>query len=863
MRSARAILEVAVRSSAVGEDGDDAAFAGAQDTYLNISGADAVARHVQRNFASGFNVRALEYRLSQIDKEVAERGTPLAEALDKFDFDNIAVSVSIQKMIKSEQAGTAFSIDPASGLPGVVSIDANFGYGESVVGGRVTPDNFLITDDGKLIVKTLGEKKLAVVDRAGGGTVEVELDDQRAHEWSLTDEQVRQIADMVRAVAKHYRKYVDTEFAIDRTGPYLVQARPETKHNEEPPGVIHLERFEVPDKAARATRAVLEGDGASKGAAVGTVRFVDNIHDPEVLARFAPGDILAAERTDPDFLPLFKRASAILADVGGRTSHAAITSRELNIPAVIGIGDVESLRALDGQTVTVDGSRGAAYPGALELAKAGQHIDTNELAKVKTKTAVGLILADLDQAKALHALARLPDFKVGLLRAEFVLGAIGVHYQALKAYDHGVLEEAAWRVGRGEPSDAAGSADDERTQLLRATMEGVRDQPPEAAARQLLELKAELDARLKKSGFTSGHEFYVEMLSQRIALFAHVFAGRDVIYRTTDYKSNEYQGLLGGALFEEKESNPMLGYRGVSRSIDPWELEAFRKARDEYGATNLHIMFPFVRTEDEIVSTVAVARARGVKSGDKGLKVFVMAEIPSVAALPKSFLRHVDGFSIGSNDLTQGMLMTDRDSARLQRTYDEEEPSVVQGMLAIIFSAIAEGKEAGFCGQGVSNSEFIAAMVSVAGITSASATPDVFVKVKRLVADIESRGIGVAQLGEWMNQHKRARMHEALDGLRASGLFGARAPGPESSPEEAYAFVQRALIRAHREAASTVPATHARGRQRLLELSKASKAVIGANNDWREVVDNALHTAGFDSAEAYDRALAAARRRHG
>jgi pyruvate,water dikinase len=368
-------------------------------------------------------------------------------------------------------------------------------------------------------------------------------------------------------------------------------------------------------------------------------------------------------------------------------------------------------------------------------------------------------------------------------------------------------------------------------------------------------VRSDLLKRLERSGYTSGREFYVENLSQKIALLALAFDGRDVVYRTTDYKSNEYAGLLGGGLFETPESNPMIGWRGVSRGIDRWEVEAFLKARQQYGAKNLHIMFPFVRTEEEIVETVASTRSQGLKSGDRGLKVFVMAEIPSVAALPSTFLRHVDGFSIGSNDLTQGMLMTDRDSAKLQKTYDEEDPTVVQGMLSIIFTAIGQNKEVGFCGMGVSNSPMIAAMVSVAGISSASVTPDAFAKVSQIVHGIEAENISVAGLGAWMNAHKRMAMKKALE---ATGLDLPK----DLEPAAAYAWIQEALVRAYARAASLDPQVQQAGRGELVALKKASKAVVHANTDWEQVVDNALHTAGFASAGEYDR-LRARRRAEG
>ncbi len=869
-------IAVAVRSSAVGEDSADAAFAGAQDTYLNITGAADVATHVKRNFASGFNVRALEYRLSQIDKEVQERGTPLLHALQKFDFNTIDVSVTIQQMIKSQKAGTAFSIDPASGLDNVVAIDANFGYGESVVGGRVTPDNYLVSKTTGLVARTLGKKDLMVVDKKGGGTHEVPTSKEQSFAWVLSDEELASVAQQVNAVERDYGCSMDTEFAIDGTGVYLVQARPETKfnqHHAQFPGVIPMKRLEVEAAALKAAVVLAKGDGASTGAATGTARFISNIHDPDIFERFKKGDILVAERTDPDFLTFFKLAKAVLANVGGRTSHAAITSRELGIPAVIGVGELDALKALDGKTVTVDGSHGAVYEGALPMVQKGEDLDVGAVKLLPTHTSVGLILADIDQAKVLAPLRAVPDFKVGLLRAEFVLGAIGVHYKALKAYDAGVLDEAiavASKPGAAEATvkqlsaragdalQAPGMTDRERLLLQTLT---VADSAHLLAT--LEQTKAGVSDRLQKSGYATGHEFYVEMLSQKIALFAHAFEGKDVVYRTTDYKTNEYKGLMGGALFEGSEDNPMLGYRGVSRGVDAWEIEAFLKARKAYGATNLQLMFPFVRTEEELLTTMASAQAQGLKRGEDGLKVFVMAEIPSVATIPHTFLKHVDGFSIGSNDLTQGVLMTDRDSAKLQHTYDEQDPAVVQSMLAVIFAARKAGKEVGFCGQGVSNSEFLAAMVTVAGIDSASVTPDAYLKVKRLVHDIEQRGIGVAQLGAWMNDYRKIGMTTALSALAQTGAVDlSAAQAANFSPDDAFAWVQGALMSANLIASSAEAHEAGNGRAQLAALRKVTKSVIYANTDWRHVVDGALRTAGFDSAAQCDDVIAKRRTQH-
>ena len=638
---------------------------------------------------------------------------------------------------------------------------------------------------------------------------------------------------------------MDIEFAIDDSGIYMVQARPETNWNEVMemnPGIIPMRKKEVTDAALK--RAVKDklilktGDGASAGAATGEVKFIKEINK-EAFVNFRKGDILVAERTDPDFLPLMNIAGAIVANVGGRTSHAAITSRELNIPAVIGVGDLELLKSLDGQEITVDGSNGHLIKGAVTLEEKGEDIDTNIIKdNYPTNTSVGLILADVNAAKKLSQLKNIPDFKVGLLRAEFVLGAIGVHYQALKAYDANIFDSLFELINNGDvkevvsalsEKDSAEITDEEQLLMAMYRIGGANN--GEKLLEVLEKTKIEIDIRLLVAGYSSGHEFYSEMLSQQISLFAKAFDGKDVIYRTTDYKSNEYQGLLGGTLFEPDEDNPMLGFRGVSRGIDAWEAEAFKKARDQYGAINLHIMLPFVRTEQELIETTASLQANGIERGDKGLKLFVMAEIPSVGQNPRSFLRQIDGFSIGSNDLTQGVLMTDRDLAKLQAVYDEEDPSVVQQMLAIIFEAIRQGKEVGFCGMGVSNSPFIAAFCAVAGITSASVTPDAYEKTKIGVHDIENSGISVKTLGSWMQRDKMAKMGTAIEQLVDNGVLNSQEAVPlKESALEAYEWAKAAF----RDALiNGDKATE-------LALRKATKPIVQALQDYTMLVAGAL-----------------------
>ncbi len=852
-------VEVAVRSSAVGEDSDDAAFAGAQDTYVYIYGTDNVIEHVQRDFASGFNVRSLEYRISQINKAIEkarvkakkageqfDEAATRARALRSFDFDNIAVSVVLHRMVHSTKAGTVFTVETNTGMAGVVQIDVNYGIGESVVGGLTTPDNILRGFDGKLRVRTLGAKEIKIIRNEDGvGSHETETSGEERISWVLSKEEEDEILRMAVIIHKKYGKYMDIEFAIDDSGIYMVQARPETNWNEVMelyPGIIPMRKKEVTDAALKLAvkdKLILKtADGASAGAATGEVKFINEINK-EAFVNFRKGDILVAERTDPDFLPLMNIAGAIVANVGGRTSHAAITSRELNIPAVIGVGDLDLLKSLDGKEITVDGSNGHLISGSVALEEKGEDIDTNIIKNnYPTNTSVGLILADVNAAKKLSQLKNIPDFKVGLLRAEFVLGAIGVHYQALKAYDANIFDSLYELINNGGIKELVCSLCEKNSEeiteeehLLIAMYGTGGANNGEKLLEVLEKTKIEIEIRLLVAGYGSGHEFYTEMLSQQIALFAKAFDGKDVIYRTTDYKSNEYQGLLGGTLFEPDEDNPMLGFRGVSRGIDAWEAEAFKKARDQYGAINLHIMLPFVRTEQELIETTASLQASGIERGDKGLKLFVMAEIPSVGQNPRSFLRQIDGFSIGSNDLTQGVLMTDRDLAKLQAVYDEEDPSVVQQMLAIIFEAIRQGKEVGFCGMGVSNSPFIAAFCAVAGITSASVTPDVYEKTKIRVHDIESSGISVKTLGSWMQKDKMAKMGAAIEQLVGNSVLNSQEAAP----------LKESALKAYRWAKATLRDAYAEGDKATeLALTKATKPIVQALQDYTILVAGAL-----------------------
>jgi pyruvate,water dikinase len=988
---------VAVRSSAAGEDSRKKAFAGLQDTYLNIVGEDRCVEAYHWDCASAYNLRSMTYRREAIldavhkaeetgDDEIAEN------AKKEWAIENTSLSVCIMRMINPLISGTAFSADTATGCRGtdrndLVSIDASYGLGEAVVGGMVTPDKFYVfqRDDGsEVVVRFMGCKdKKIVYDEDMGGTKDVAVDENEVFRWALSLAQAEEVARGVRNISRAYGGIImDTEFCIDSADRlWFVQARPETRWNEDfaqHPDTIFMRRKEVDPKALPDAELILEGNGASRGAGQGVVRFLRSALE---LNKVNKGDILAAERTDPDMVPGMRIASAILADVGGDTSHAAITSRELGIPACIGLQRLEVIRSLDGQEITVDGSRGHVYRGLLPLVEVGGEINVAELPATKTK--VGLILADIGQSLFLSRLRRVPDFEVGLLRAEFMLGNISVHPLALEAYDRGVLGnlvEAKLReldaylskvmkeqmatglisvriklreyvglvTGLGKElaqlSEREGTkgTDEvlaihrrlreldkkldehigyatERLETLKTStdlkvhiavimgyndiVDGVHENYAEAqklrqdherevekiAARikddpgviDVLEristlreevalkmgLKSEMDEvrtlpeRIRKllesRGFRTGKEHYIQTLAQGLALFAMAFYGKSIIYRTTDFKSNEYRNLMGGLLFEQYESNPMLGYRGVSRNIHDWELEAFKLARGIFGGKNLQIMLPFVRTLEEARSMKRYLKSvHNIESGKDGVKLILMAEIPSNVILCKEFLQEVDGFSIGSNDMTQMVLATDRDNPRLQHIYDEEDPAVVWAILVAIFAGQKYCKKVGFCGQGVSNSEILRGLVAIAGIDSASVVPDTYRKTKVQMAEVEALNITLPKLGEWLREQHFSRLEILLEENGYGHILKRY-----KTAEDLMEWYEGELDRFSEQLRENIENPKEAFYRQEMEHFRAlfHKPVLYASWDWDHTVQDAMHHAGFASFEEQAQALAVKR----
>ena len=987
-------VPVAVRSSAAGEDSRKKAFAGLQDTYLNIMSEKECVEAYQWNCASAYNLRSMTYRREAILDAVARAENTgddsiAEEAKQEWAIENTSLSVCIMRMINPVISGTAFSADTATGCRGsdrkdLVSMDASYGLGEAVVSGTVTPDKFYVyqRDDGnEVVIRQMGCKdKKIVYEEDRSGTKIVPVSEEDMYRWSLSLAQAEEVAKGVRAISAAYGGIImDTEFCIDQWDRlWFVQARPETRWNvefEKHPHTIFMRRQEVDPAYLQHAEVLLEGNGASRGAGSGRVRFLRSALE---LNKINKGDILAAERTDPDMVPGMRIASAVLASAGGDTSHAAITSRELGIPSVIGINRVELLRALDGQMVTVDGSRGHVFKGELPMIEKGGELDVSQLPATRTK--VGLILADVGQAMFLSRLRQVPDFEVGLLRAEFMLGNIGVHPLALDAYDHGTLqdkveqklddlenqltkivkdqldsgiltfdlnlrkyvgiltglgaeiEKLSERVSargteevlalqrrireldaqldrylerathvldviktstdlREHVSQVMGYAErllqlsqadpearrerDEIQERITSRVEEIKDDPEVrqvldriqkmrddvaqkvGLSRTMEDLRAmpeKIRQHIRSRGYRTGKELYVQTLAQSLAMFALAFYGKEIIYRTTDYKSNEYRNLTGGMLYEDEEDNPMMGYRGVSRDMHDWELEAFKLARGVFGGRNLSIMLPFVRTLEEARSMKRyMERVHNLRSGEDGLKVILMSEIPSNAILAKQFIQEFDGFSIGSNDMTQLVLGTDRDNARLRHVYDEEDPAVVWAILVTIFTGQKYGKKVGFCGQGVSNSTIIRGLVCIAGIISASVVADTYPQTKHAVAELEAEEIPVSQLGDWLRSQYFDRLRERLKQENYGHILRR-----DTTAEDVMAWYEGEMNRLHEQVHNYMGTSKEDFyRQELNHLRfTLHKPVLYANWDWRGTVEDALHQAGFTSFEEQQRAMA-------
>ena len=672
---------VAVRSSATAEDLPDASFAGQQETFLNVRGEAALLAALRRCYASLFTDRAITYR-----------------RLKGFDHARVALSVGVQLMVRSDLGGSGvmFSIDTESGFDKVVLINAAWGLGENVVQGAVSPDEYevfkpLLDVPGRapIVEKKLGakEKKMIYAGASGGETRNVPTSKAERAAFVLTDSEILDLARMAVTIERHYGVAMDVEWARDgETGTiWIVQARPETVQSRA--DVAAMKSYKVKAHG----RELLRGLSVGEAVVSGPVCLIDS---PRDIARFVDGAILVTSTTDPDWVPVMKRAAALITDHGGRTSHAAIVSRELGLTAIVGAGNATELLH-DHQEITVScaaGDEGIVYEGRAEV-----QVQELRLAAVPaTRTRVMLNLA---KPAAAFRWAKLPADGVGLARMEFVVSnAVKVHPLALTRFDQ-LTDEAA---------------------------------------------KAEISALTK--GYADKGDYFVETLARglsRLAAFCHP---KPVIIRMSDFKTNEYANLLGGAQFEPAEENPMIGFRGASRYYSPdyrdgflLECRAIRRLREEMGFENVVVMIPFCRTLGEADAVLAVMREAGLERGRAGLEVYVMCEIPSNVISAEAFADRFDGFSIGSNDLTQLTLGIDRDNEALAPIFDEADPAVLWMIRRVIEEAHAKGRKVGLCGQRPSNDPAFARLLVEAGIDSISVTPDSFLAVKRSVAEAEAR----------------------------------------------------------------------------------------------------------------------------
>lgn len=658
-------IAVAVRSSATAEDLPDASFAGQQETFLNVRGLANVKHAIKEVFASLYNDRAISYRVHH-----------------GFEHSEVALSAGIQRMVRSEtgSSGVMFTLDTESGFNHVVFITSAYGLGETVVQGAVNPDEFYVYKPTlkmgapAIIRKTIGSKAIKMVYSEPGAdnpVSTVQVDQAERQQFSIDDNDVQQLAKIAIEIENHYGRPMDIEWAKDGdTGElFVVQARPETVKSRSNQAVI--ERYLLKETS----QVLVEGRSIGHRIGSGNVRIV---HDISEMEKVQPGEVLVTDMTDPDWEPVMKRAAAIVTNRGGRTCHAAIIARELGIPAIVGCGDATD-QFVDGQLVTVscaEGDTGRVYAGKLDYEHQSNSVESMPDLPFEIMMNVG----NPDRAFDFQAL---PNAGVGLARLEFIINRmIGVHPKALINFDQ---------------------------------------QPPA--------LQQTISRRI--SGYKSPVDFYVDRLVEGISTLAAAFYPKKVIVRMSDFKSNEYGHLIGGDAFEPSEENPMLGFRGAARYIsesfrDCFELEcrALKRVRDEMQLTNVEVMIPFVRTPGEAKQVVDLLAANGLKRGHNGLRVIMMCEIPSNALLADEFLEHFDGFSIGSNDLTQLTLGLDRDSGVIAHLFDERDEAVKKLLSMAISACKKQGKYIGICGQGPSDHPDLARWLMEQGISTVSLNPD-------------------------------------------------------------------------------------------------------------------------------------------
>jgi pyruvate,water dikinase len=659
---------VAVRSSATAEDLPDASFAGQQETFLNVRGIDQVLHKVKEVFASLFNDRAIAYRVHK-----------------HFDHAKVALSAGVQRMVRSDKgsSGVMFTIDTESGFGDAVFITSSYGLGEAVVQGAVNPDEFYVykpalkTGKPAILKRTAGEKAKKLVYSNGGDKLIdwVPVSDAERRKFSLTDADIIELAKQALIIENHYRRPMDIEWGKDGIDGklYILQARPETVKSRE--GTQVLRRYKLKKRG----NVIVEGRAIGQKIGSGRVRNLRSIDEME---RVQPGDVLVSDMTDPDWEPIMKRASAIVTNRGGRTCHAAIIARELGIPAVVGTGNATE-KLVDGSEVTVscaEGDSGYVYAGKVDFS-------VDEIALDKMPDIPVKIMMNVGTPEQAFDFASLPNRGVGLARLEFIINRqIGIHPLALLELDK-------------QPAD----------------------------------VRRTIDSMI--AAYPSPADYFWMRLAEGIATIAAAFAPEPVIVRMSDFKSNEYANLIGGKRYEPHEENPMLGFRGAARYIAEsfrrcfdLECKALKYVRDEMGLTNVKIMVPFVRTLGEGRRVMDILKQNGLEKGKNGLQIVMMCELPSNAVLADEFLEIFDGFSIGSNDMTQLTLGLDRDSGLVAGEFDERDPAVKKMLAMAIAACRKKGKYIGICGQGPSDHPDLAQWLLEQGIESMSLNPDTVVE---------------------------------------------------------------------------------------------------------------------------------------
>ncbi|WGE76864.1 phosphoenolpyruvate synthase [Actinobacillus equuli subsp. haemolyticus] len=673
-------ISVAVRSSATAEDLPDASFAGQQETFLNINGLDNVKEAMKHVFASLYNDRAISYRVHK-----------------GFAHDVVALSAGVQRMVRSDSgaAGVMFSIDTESGFEDVVFITASYGLGETVVQGAVNPDEFYVhkptlnANRPAILRKTLGAKQIKMIfsqqAQAGKSVQVIDVPAAERRQFAISDAEITELAQYAVIIEQHYGRPMDIEWGRDGIDGklYILQARPETVKSQEKAQGNSLQRYTLSGER----KVLIKGRAIGQKIGQGKVRLVK---DASEMDQIQAGDVLVADITDPDWEPVMKRASAIITNRGGRTCHAAIIARELGIPAVVGCGNATELLT-SGQEVTVscaEGDTGLIYQGLLDVKV--DHIALDNMPQAPVK-----IMMNVGNPELAFSFAKLPSEGIGLARMEFIINRqIGIHPQALIEFDR--LDS---------------------------------------------DLQEEISERI--AGYASPVEFYVDKIAEGVATLAASVYPRKAIVRMSDFKSNEYAGLIGGDLYEPHEENPMIGFRGAARYVSTefsqaftLECQAIKRVRDEMGLTNVEVMIPFVRTLQEARQVVETLKANGLERGKNGLRLIMMCEVPSNAILAEQFLAYFDGFSIGSNDMTQLTLGVDRDSGGpIAATFDERNEAVKAMLSMAIQACRKQGKYVGICGQGPSDHPDFAQWSVEEGIETLSLNPDTVIETWLYLAE--------------------------------------------------------------------------------------------------------------------------------